>query len=196
MASPTHLGMRTFWFSLLDPECAHGNPATISLPGWLSWYRSCSWVNLFIIYLGNLQKKHWLPKIMVFLVTSCIQRVRTLRQDLEADALVREATGPDFILISDPVANMNPEEAIRLGRFLEKLDWHFLEEPLWDEDFHSLQELTRVLEIPVAGCEVLKKHPYSVAECISRWVLDRTVTDISWTGSQRKNKNSSACRSL
>jgi L-alanine-DL-glutamate epimerase-like enolase superfamily enzyme len=45
-----------------------------------------------------------------------------LQQDLEADALVREATGPDFILISDPVANMNPEEAIRLGRFLEKLD--------------------------------------------------------------------------
>ena len=59
---------------------------------------------------------------MVFLVTSCIQRVRTLRQDFEADALVREATDPDFILISDPVANMNPEEAIRLGRFLEKLD--------------------------------------------------------------------------
>ena len=26
--------------------------------------------------------------------------------------------------------------------------------------------LTRVLEIPVLGCEVLYKHPYSVAECI------------------------------
>lgn len=104
-----------------------------------------------------------------------------LRQDREADALVREATGPDFILMSDPVASMNLEEAIRFGRFLEKLDYHWLEEPLWDEDFHSLRELTRVLEIPVVGCEVLNKHPYSVAECISRRVVDRVRADISWT---------------
>ena len=61
---------------------------------------------------------------------------------LEAHALVREATGPDFVLMSDPVASMNLEEAIRFGRFLEKLDYHLLEEPLWEEDFHSLQELT------------------------------------------------------
>ena len=104
-----------------------------------------------------------------------------LRQDREADALVREATGPDFILMSDPVASMNLEEAIRFGRFLEKLDYHWLEEPLWHEDFHCLRELTRVLEIPVVGCEVLNKHPYSVAECISRRVVDRVRADISWT---------------
>ena len=46
------------------------------------------------------------------------------------------------MLMSDPVASMNLEEAIRFGRFLEKLDYHLLEEPLWEEDFHSLQELT------------------------------------------------------
>ena len=61
--------------------------------------------------------------------------------------------------MSDPVASMNPEEAIRFGRFLEKLDHYWLEESLWDEDFHSLQELTRVLENPVIGCEVLHKNP-------------------------------------
>jgi len=64
------------------------------------------------------------------------------RQDVEAHALVREATGPDLVLMSDPVASMNLEEAIRFGRFLEKLDYHLLEEPLWEEDFYSLQELT------------------------------------------------------
>ena len=63
-------------------------------------------------------------------------------QDFEAHALVREATGPDFVLMSDPVASMNLEEAIRFGRFLGKLDYHLLEEPLWEEDFYSLQELT------------------------------------------------------
>ena len=88
--------------------------------------------------------------------------------------------------MSDPVASMNPEEAIRFGRFLEKLDDHWLEAPLWDEDFHSLQELTRVLEIPVIGCEVLYKHPYSVAECISGLVVDRVRADISWTGESQE----------
>ena len=44
--------------------------------------------------------------------------------------------------MSDPVASMNLEEAIRLGRFLEKLDYHLLGEPLWEEDFYSLEELT------------------------------------------------------
>ena len=63
-------------------------------------------------------------------------------QDFEAHALIREATGPDFVLMSDPVASVNLEEAIRFGRFLEKLYYHLLEEPLWEEDFHSLQELT------------------------------------------------------
>ena len=65
--------------------------------------------------------------------------------------------------MSDPVASMNLEEAIRFGRFLEKLYYHLLEEPLWEEDFHSLQELTWVLEIPVVGWEVFNKLPYSVA---------------------------------
>ena len=81
--------------------------------------------------------------------------------------------------MSDPVASMNLEEAIRFGRFLEKLDYHLLEEPLWEEDFHSLQELTWVPEIPIVRCEVFNKLPYSVAVWISRWDEDRTATDIS-----------------
>ena len=81
--------------------------------------------------------------------------------------------------MSDPVSSMNLEEAIRFGRFLEKLDYHLLEEPLWEKDFHSLQELTWVPEIPIVKCEVFNKLPYSVAVWISRWDEDRTVTDIS-----------------
>jgi hypothetical protein len=49
-------------------------------------------------------------------------------------------------------------------------------------DLHALRELTRVLEIPVVGTEVLAKHPYSVAECISTRVVDRVRADVSWTG--------------
>lgn len=103
-------------------------------------------------------------------------------EDLEAHRLVREAVGPDFTLMSDPVATFNLEQAIRFGRKLEQLGYYWFEEPLFDEDMHALRELSRTLEIPVVGTEVLAKHPYSIAECISTRVVDRVRADVSWTG--------------
>lgn len=108
----------------------------------------------------------------------------SLEDDLLAHRLVREAIGddPGFKLMSDPVAAFNLEQAIRFGRALERLDYHWLEEPLADEHTHALRELTRVLDIPVVGTEVLAKHPYSVAECVSQRVVDRVRADVSWSG--------------
>ncbi|MGI9480753.1 MAG: enolase C-terminal domain-like protein [Hyphomicrobiales bacterium] len=103
-------------------------------------------------------------------------------EDLEIHRVVREAVGPDFTLMSDPVAPFNLEQAIRFGRELENLNYKWLEEPLYDENFSALRELTRVLDIPIVGTEVIAKHPYSVAECIATRVVDRVRADISWTG--------------
>ncbi|MCA8890034.1 MAG: hypothetical protein KDA46_14465, partial [Parvularculaceae bacterium] len=107
---------------------------------------------------------------------------RSFEEDLEAHRLVREAVGPEFVLMSDPVSSFNLEEAIRFGRELEKLNYLWFEEPIFDENFHALKELTRQLEIPVVGTEVLARHPYSVAECIKSRVVDRVRADVSWTG--------------
>ena len=110
---------------------------------------------------------------------------RDLEEDLRAHALVREAIGPDdpaFRLMSDPVSAMNLPQALKFGRALEKLDYHWFEEPLFDEDMHALAELTRRLEIPVVGTEVLAKHPYSVARVIADRVVDRVRADVSWNG--------------
>lgn len=103
-------------------------------------------------------------------------------EDLEAHRLVRDAVGPDFTLMSDPVSTYNLEQAIRFGRELERLGYYWFEEPLYDEDMHALRELSRTLEIPLVGTEVLAKHPYSIAECISTRVVDRVRADVSWTG--------------
>jgi L-alanine-DL-glutamate epimerase-like enolase superfamily enzyme len=102
--------------------------------------------------------------------------------DLAAHRLVREAVGPHFTLMSDPVSTFNLEQAIRFGRALERLDYYWFEEPLFDEDTHALRELARTLDIPIVGTEVIAKHPYSVAECISTRVVDRVRADVSWTG--------------
>jgi L-alanine-DL-glutamate epimerase-like enolase superfamily enzyme len=107
---------------------------------------------------------------------------RDIEEDLEAHRLVRKAVGPDFTLMSDPVSAYTLEQAIRFGRELERLNFYWFEEPLYDEDVHALRELTRTLEIPMVGTEVLAKHPYSVAEVISTRVVDRVRADVSWTG--------------
>lgn len=107
---------------------------------------------------------------------------RSLEEDLDIHRAVRDAVGPDFTLMSDPVAAYTLEQAIRLGRELEQMNYLWLEEPLPDENFSALAELTRVLDIPVVGTEVLAKHPYSVAECIAGRVVDAVRADVSWTG--------------
>lgn len=102
--------------------------------------------------------------------------------DLAAHRAAREAVGPDFPLMSDPVAAYTTDEALRMGRELERLGYLWFEEPLPDENFHGLKELTRALDIPICGAEVLAKHPYSVAECIAQRVVDIVRADVSWSG--------------
>lgn len=59
------------------------------------------------------------------------------------------------------------DQALRLGRALEEMGYLWLEEPLPDESFPALRELTRQLDLPVVGGEVLAKHPWSLAECVA-----------------------------
>lgn len=107
---------------------------------------------------------------------------KNLSDDIEVHRAVREVVGPDFTLMSDPVACYNVEEAVRLARELEKLDYLWLEEPLADENFPGLKSLADRVDIPIVGGEVLAKHPYSLAPYIAERAVDRVRADVSWTG--------------
>ncbi len=102
--------------------------------------------------------------------------------DLEAYRACREAVGPDFKLMADPVAAYSYEEALRVGRELERLNYYWFEEPLFDVDFSGLRKLTDKLDIPICGTEVLAGSHYSTAECIASRVVDIVRTDVSWKG--------------
>jgi L-alanine-DL-glutamate epimerase-like enolase superfamily enzyme len=102
--------------------------------------------------------------------------------DLQAYRLCREAVGPDFKLMADPVAAYTFEQALRMGRELERLGYYWFEEPLFDSDFHGLRKLTAQLDIPICGGEVIAGSHYLAAECISSGVIDIVRTDVSWKG--------------
>jgi L-alanine-DL-glutamate epimerase-like enolase superfamily enzyme len=102
--------------------------------------------------------------------------------DLKAYSACREAVGPEFKLMADPVAAYNYEQAFRIGRELERLNYYWLEEPLFDVDFHGLRKLAAKLDIPICGTEVLAGSHYSTSECIASRVVDIVRTDVSWKG--------------
>jgi L-alanine-DL-glutamate epimerase-like enolase superfamily enzyme len=102
--------------------------------------------------------------------------------DLEVYAAVRDAVGPDFPLMADPVATHSYEEALRVGRVLESLGYLWFEEPVYDYDVASLVKLRQKLDIPIAGTETIAGGSQLTAQYIASGAVDIVRTDTSWRG--------------
>lgn len=102
--------------------------------------------------------------------------------DLNAYRACRQAVGPDFKLMADPVAAYTYNEALRMGRELEKLGFYWLEEPLFDSNLLGLKNLRNALDIPIVGTEVQQGSHYSTAQSIAAGSIDIVRTDVSWKG--------------
>jgi D-galactarolactone cycloisomerase len=73
--------------------------------------------------------------------------------DIRRVAAVREAIGDGVRLMVDANHCFTVPQAIRLGRELEKLDVEWFEEPISPEDIDGYVEVTRALDMAVAGGE-------------------------------------------
>ena len=100
-----------------------------------------------------------------------------LKRDVAACAAVREAVGDDMDLMIDPFHYYSREEALYLGKALEKLDYHWIEEPMDEHSTSSYVWLTEQLDIPVVGPETAEGKMYTRAE----WIV-RGASDISRGG--------------
>ncbi|MEC7880563.1 MAG: enolase C-terminal domain-like protein [Chloroflexota bacterium] len=101
--------------------------------------------------------------------------------DIECCRAVREAL-PNMILMSDPVGgHYSHEEAIKVGRALEKLDFLWLEEPIYDHDIHGLNKICSTLDIPILSSE-WNSDFFSKANYIKSGAADILRADVSWTG--------------
>ena len=102
--------------------------------------------------------------------------------DIEACEAVRAAVGNEMVLMSDPVAAYNQQQALRVGRALERLNYYWFEEPLSDYDIYGYQELCRALEIPVAGVESTPGGLFGTTQYITQRAVDIVRSDVSWKG--------------
>ncbi len=98
--------------------------------------------------------------------------------DLEVCQAVRAAAGDEFILLMDPVGVYTREQAMIVGRLLEKLNYVAFEDPIPTTDIEGLVQLCQALDIPVHIGEFLFS-PYSYADYIRRGAMDvvRFITD-------------------
>jgi D-galactarolactone cycloisomerase len=74
-------------------------------------------------------------------------------KDIQLVKAVREAIGPDILLMVDANHAYTAREAIPLGRELEHLDVFWFEEPVAPEDHQGYRDVCTALDLPVAGGE-------------------------------------------
>jgi len=84
--------------------------------------------------------------------------------------------------MADSVIAYNYEEALKVGRELERLNYLWMEEPVLDVNFNTLRKLREKLDIPICGTEVIAGAQYSTALYIKEDIVDIVRTDVSWRG--------------
>jgi L-alanine-DL-glutamate epimerase-like enolase superfamily enzyme len=100
--------------------------------------------------------------------------------DMEIHQRLRDELGDREILFSDPVAEYSLDEAIRVGRHLEKLNFRWLEEPFRDFELQKYRRLCDALDIPVAATETTRGAHWGVAQAIVSGGVDIVRADVSW----------------
>jgi L-alanine-DL-glutamate epimerase-like enolase superfamily enzyme len=103
-------------------------------------------------------------------------------RDIEAYRALRSELGDDMVLMSDPVAGYTQQQALKIGRELERLNYYWFEEPLSDYDIYGYQELCRALEIPIAGVESAPGGLFGTTQYLTQRAVDIVRSDVSWKG--------------
>ena len=84
-----------------------------------------------------------------------------VKRDVAACAAVREAVGDDMDLMLDPFHFYTREEALYLSRELEKLDYHWIEEPMDEHSTSSYVWLADQVSLPIVGPETAEGNVYT-----------------------------------
>ncbi len=104
------------------------------------------------------------------------------KEDIEICRAVREAVGPDMKLMLDSMWAYQYEDAVRVGRAIEELDYYWYEDPLAEEDIYSYVKLCAKMDIPIMSTEFAPGRYYGMTQWITRYATDILRGDVAVTG--------------
>ncbi|MEM7213627.1 MAG: enolase C-terminal domain-like protein [Pseudomonadota bacterium] len=104
------------------------------------------------------------------------------RCDVEISQAVREAVGDDMKLMLDSMWAYQYEDALRVGRAIEDLDFYWYEDPLVEEDIYSYVKLHQKLDIPIMSTEYAPGRYYGMTPWITEYATDMLRGDVAVTG--------------
>lgn len=105
----------------------------------------------------------------------------SLKKDIDRVADVRDAIGPEVLLMVDANHCFNVPQAINIGRELENLDVYWFEEPISPEDLDGYVEVSRALDMAIAGGEN-EFTKFRFREILQRRAMDIIQPDVCAAG--------------
>ena len=104
------------------------------------------------------------------------------KYDIEISKAVREAVGDDMKLMLDSMWAYQYEDAMRVGRAIEDLNFYWYEDPLVEEDIYNYIKLHDKLDIPIMSTEYAPGRYYGMTQWITQFATDILRGDVAVTG--------------
>jgi L-alanine-DL-glutamate epimerase-like enolase superfamily enzyme len=104
------------------------------------------------------------------------------KADIEICRAVRDAVGDEMTLMLDSMWAYQYEDALRVGRAIEELDFYWYEDPLVEEDIYNYVKLHQKLDIPIMSTEFAPGRFYGMAQWITQYATDILRGDVAVTG--------------
>ena len=102
--------------------------------------------------------------------------------DVEISKAVREAVGDETKLMLDSMWAYRYEDALRVGRAIEELNYYWYEDPLVEEDIYNYVKLHDKLDIPIMSTEYAPGRYYGMTSWITQYATDILRGDVAVTG--------------
>jgi L-alanine-DL-glutamate epimerase-like enolase superfamily enzyme len=89
------------------------------------------------------------------------------RDDIKVCEAVRRAVGGDYTIMLDSTWSYDFPAAVRVGRAIEEMGFHWYEDPLSDQDMYNYVKLKQKLHIPVMATE----YPITGYDSYAPWIM-------------------------
>ncbi|MBI4639796.1 MAG: mandelate racemase [Candidatus Tectomicrobia bacterium] len=104
------------------------------------------------------------------------------QEDIAICQAIRKAVGDKMVLMLDSVWAYNYEEALRVGRAIEDLDFFWYEDPLPEDDIYGCVKLRNKLDIPLLATEYTPGGLYGLQQFILQGATDMLRGDVAVKG--------------